>query len=251
MSRYTQLCFCRPASSRLSRASETSALSLAWAIIRLRHPILASICLIDSYGASSFAYDLPKDIDAAVADAEGSTELKHFGHASGMRPSEELEDAYKSGICKVSRSHLSHLLVSTSHGSGSPGVQSISPPSTPSSGSPPRLFSSANQSPAMTEYNLLLCTPHYVSTPMALSSILSELAALLSDPSATEYTLRQTLAKELNAKTLARQQRTSPLKSATYSPSPALPEFKIRMPTEVRGRRPALPVAATTQPQRA
>jgi hypothetical protein len=138
-------------------------LALAWAIVRLRHPILASIGLMDAFGKVSYSYDPPFDTDSAILDAEASSE-----HRRCTTPSDLLA-SYQSSTRRVSRSHLSHLLFATS-----PAGTLISPP--PSPPLPSR------DSPVwpVHEHTVLLCTPHYVTDEMTLKSFIDEFIALLT-----------------------------------------------------------------------
>jgi len=142
--------------------------SLAWAILRLRHPILASIGLMDAFGKVSYSYDPPSNINAAIFDAEASVEYRR-----NTTPS-DLLNSYKSGTRRVSRSHLSHLLFSSSPSGGF----MISPPPSPPP-TPPMLPQDIVASTTH-EHTILICTPHYVADSVTLKSYIDELIILLT-----------------------------------------------------------------------
>lgn len=199
---------------RASPSDVTQArLVLAWAILRLRHPILASVGLVDSFGKVSYSYDPPETPTAAVLEAETSLEFR--------TNISDLTAFYKAGSRRVSRSHLSHLIVATSATNSI-----ISPPPTP-----PLSDQGALPIAATKEVSFLLCTPHYVADSQTLASHLEELVVLLTRHSAgSDSSLEAALASELK---LAASKQPPPPTLKPVSP----PMLKMRLPREARFQR--------------
>jgi hypothetical protein len=141
-------------------------LALAWAILRARHPVLASVGLVDAAGKVSFSYQSPFTTSYALVDAETSLEHRQDSSTS------DLVSSYLAGTRRVSRSHLSHLYFSTSP----PGSPVFSKPLTPPISEHDRRL----PNPDETLYTFLLCTPHYVADSTKLYSYLEELVSLLT-----------------------------------------------------------------------
>lgn len=165
-------------------------LILAWAILRIRYPVLASVGLVDSTGKVSFSYvslrfilsvrtypftryDGFSNPSSAIADAETSLELRQDLSES------DLVASYLAGTRRVSRSHLSHLYFSSSTGDSSPV---LSKPLTPP-------ISEHDRAYPQSQYSFLLCTPHYVADRKLLTLRLEELVSILTSvnpPSETD-----------------------------------------------------------------
>jgi len=162
-------------------------LALAWAILRIRYPVLASVGLVDSTGNVSFSYDGFSNPSSAIADAETSLEIRQD------KSSSDLVSSYLAGSRRVSRSHLSHLYFSSSF----PESPQIVKPPTP----PPILEHDNNKNTSQhdsePQYTFLLCTPHYVADRKTLKLRLEELVSLLtaSDNSLSENDLQAEIAR--------------------------------------------------------
>jgi len=154
--------------AHLSRVSHQQ-LALAWAILRLRYPVLASVGLVDSSGKVTFSHDPFSNTSSALADAESSFELREDNSTA------DLISSYLAGTRRVSRSHLSHLYLSSPLAEASAFTKPLTPPV--SEHDTDALHSPR---PSQAVYTFLLCTPHYVADQKTLISHLEELVALLN-----------------------------------------------------------------------
>lgn len=77
---------------------------ILWALMRLRHPMLASKVRMHDYDDVRFMYELPRDSAAALASADRSLEFC-------SKDTEELADTYFNGPRTLSEERLSYLYV--------------------------------------------------------------------------------------------------------------------------------------------
>ncbi|KAG6837666.1 hypothetical protein H0H93_004942 [Arthromyces matolae] len=132
---------------------------LVWAILRIRHPLLASKIEMHSYDDIRFVYTPPHSAENALDNAGNNLEYR-------TQNKDELIDSYLNGPRTLSNDRISYLIVS---------------------------FPSQLQSGAETmRCELLICAAHFLGDGMALhqfandflgllgSSTTSELASLLS-----------------------------------------------------------------------
>lgn len=204
-------------------------LALAWAILRLRYPVLASVGLVDSSGKVTFSYDAFPNPSSALADAETSFEFREDNST------DDLMSSYLAGTRRVSRSHLSHLYLSSSPS----GSSALSKPLTPPISEHDR---DALLSPSSTEvvYTFLLCTPHYVADKKTLKNRLEELVALLTSSKALSENDLQSEIRQVQSSLCAPQAQHPDTPSTPRVPVSAI---KMRLPLTGRFQRTAVPTA--------
>jgi len=195
-------------------------IALAWAIVRIRYPVLASVGLVDSTGKVSFSYDGFSNPSSAIADAETSLEFRQD------KSSADLVSSYLAGSRRVSRSHLSHLYFSSASASDDPSTNPLTPP-----------FSVSDQVDiklSEVQYTLLLCTPHYVADRKTLSLRLEELVSLLKANTTLSENDLQTEISRLQVSQLALQYRNPGVSSAMRTP---VSPIKMKLPLTGRFQR--------------
>lgn len=120
---------------------------------------------LHSHPANDFErHDGFSNTSSAIADAETSFEFRQDNSPS------ELISSYLAGTRRVSRSHLSHLYISSP--SPDPSTRPLTPPASDSDAP-----TDAITNP---QYTFLLCTPHYVADRKTLNLRLEELVSLLT-----------------------------------------------------------------------
>ncbi|KAJ8084481.1 hypothetical protein PM082_003251 [Marasmius tenuissimus] len=138
-----------------------SKVSLVWAILRLRHPLLASSVRMNDYDDVSFVYETPSSPEDALKKANDNLEFKSL-------TKDALLDSYLNGPRTLSSERSSYLILSTSH--------------------PPELHTgdkvngNGHASPderTESEYDLLICATHYLGDGMALHQFAHEFFKLL------------------------------------------------------------------------
>jgi hypothetical protein len=107
------------------------------------------------------SYDGFSNPSSAIADAETSLEIRQDNSSA------DLVSFYLAGTRRVSRSHLSHLYLSSSL-----DTRTFTNPQTPP-------FPELDQA-IEAQYTFLLCTPHYVADRKTLNLRLEELVSLLT-----------------------------------------------------------------------
>ncbi|KAH7886096.1 hypothetical protein F5I97DRAFT_1877637 [Phlebopus sp. FC_14] len=139
----------------------------AWAILRLRHPLLASTVTMHSYEDVRFIYTPPQSPEEALLDADKNLEYKSCSK-------DQLIDDYLNGDRTLSNERLSYLIVSCGDPSSLP-----SPPLTPRE----------TQTKAEVTYthDILVCAVHFLGDGMALHQFANDFFQLIgSDKSQTE-----------------------------------------------------------------
>ncbi|KAG6334541.1 hypothetical protein ID866_4557 [Astraeus odoratus] len=132
---------------------------LVWAILRIRHPLLASSVTMHSYDDVRFIYAPPSSPQDALANADRNLEYKSV-------TKDELIDAYLNGERTLSDERLSYLVVST-------GTAPLpTPPLTPRQ---------AEATPVLsTSHDLLICATHFLGDGMALHQFANDFFSLLA-----------------------------------------------------------------------
>ncbi|KAI9512519.1 hypothetical protein F5148DRAFT_973486 [Russula earlei] len=149
-----------------------------WAILRMRHPLLASRVVMRTYDDVRFVFRPPASPEDALADAESQLEYRH-------QSKDELIESYLNGPRTLSNERLSYLIVS--HAPSVHG-QLPTPPSTP--GNP------ADESTVSTEglasgnrvfdYELFICAAHFIGDGMALHQFGNDFFCLVGGASSQE-----------------------------------------------------------------
>ncbi|KAK0481727.1 hypothetical protein IW261DRAFT_1550776 [Armillaria novae-zelandiae] len=140
-----------------------SRVRLVWAILRVRHPLLASRVQVHDYDDIRFVYIAPASVEEALNDADRNLETR-----SAVK--DELIDPYLNGPRTLSADRLSFLIISSvDEGSSLP-----SPPSTPipSTTAPHGTNASVN-------YDILICATHFLGDGMALHQFANDFFSLL------------------------------------------------------------------------
>ncbi|TFK77390.1 hypothetical protein BDN72DRAFT_40739 [Pluteus cervinus] len=133
---------------------------LTWAILRVRHPLLASRVEMHDYEDIRFVYNVPSSPEEALARAEESLEYR-----KGTK--DELLDSYLNGPRTLSNSRLSYLIVSEPPSEGNEDTQN---------------------------HDILICTTHFLGDGMALHQFANHFFNLLA--SKTEVELKDLLQQE-------------------------------------------------------
>ncbi|KAF8807859.1 hypothetical protein BYT27DRAFT_7189949 [Phlegmacium glaucopus] len=84
----------------------SSRISLVWAIMRVRHPLLASKVKMNSYDDVRFVYDTPLSPEAAWLEASRNVEYR-------SQSKDALIDAYLNGSRTLSNDRLSYLIINS------------------------------------------------------------------------------------------------------------------------------------------
>ncbi|KIY73467.1 hypothetical protein CYLTODRAFT_216536 [Cylindrobasidium torrendii FP15055 ss-10] len=140
-----------------------SRVSLVWAILRLRHPLLAARVNIMDYDVIRFEHSFPKSPLDAVSEARANIQYKPLDK-------DALIDGYLNGPRTLSNDKLACLLLSST--SSDTMVQS--PPATPVSNS-----SMNTENADLRQHDILICTTHFVGDGMALHQTANDFFALL------------------------------------------------------------------------
>ncbi|EIW87020.1 hypothetical protein CONPUDRAFT_116008 [Coniophora puteana RWD-64-598 SS2] len=143
------------------RFLDPSRVCAVWAILRLRHPALASRVHMHSYDDIRFVLTPPRCPEDALERASASLEYKH-----GVSK-DAVIDEYLNGPRTLSNERLSYLIVSQPH------IPLPSPSST--------LPESAEDDsrPMKSHYDILFCAMHYLGDGMALHQFANDFFKLL------------------------------------------------------------------------
>ncbi|PFH49814.1 hypothetical protein AMATHDRAFT_146728 [Amanita thiersii Skay4041] len=120
---------------------------LVWAILRLKHPLLASKVYTHDYDHVNFTYVPPRNALEAVFSADLNLEYRN-------QTSRKLVDSYLNGPRTLSDDRLSYLMVNTA----------------------PALLS---QSASEVDCDFLICAAHFIGDGMALHQFANDFFALL------------------------------------------------------------------------
>ncbi|TFK99712.1 hypothetical protein BDV98DRAFT_570723 [Pterulicium gracile] len=135
---------------------ERSRVAMVWAILRVRHPLLASRIEMHAYDDVRFVYDSPVSPGQALSRAEDSLDYR-------TQTKDELLDSYLNGPRTLSDSRLSYLILSLP---SEESAESIS-----------------------TEVHLMICATHFLGDGMALHAFANDFFTLLtSEKSVVELT---------------------------------------------------------------
>ncbi|KAH7916416.1 hypothetical protein BJ138DRAFT_1121796 [Hygrophoropsis aurantiaca] len=137
---------------------------VVWAILRIRHPLLASKVIMHDYDDVRFVFTPPQSPEDALINADYNLEYK-------LASKDELIDNYLNGPRTLSNDRLSYLVV-VQRGSLLP-----SPPLTP----PPSPILSESYKPevSLQNHDLLICAAHFLGDGMALHQFASDFFGLL------------------------------------------------------------------------
>ncbi|KDQ63272.1 hypothetical protein JAAARDRAFT_53497 [Jaapia argillacea MUCL 33604] len=172
-----------------------SRIRAAWAILRLRHPLISSRVEMKDYDDVRYIYVPPASPDDALLDASDNMDCN-------SQTKDELIEAFLNGPRLLSDSRLSYLVISR------PGHSFSSlptPPATPTEEVESPTFSDERQ-----DYEVFLCAAHHIGDAMALFQMSKEFFDLLgNDMSARE--LETTLREEWQARYGEPSVQVSPL----------------------------------------
>ncbi|KAI0347793.1 hypothetical protein BDW22DRAFT_20030 [Trametopsis cervina] len=173
------------------RATESivdrSRVRAVWAILRLRHPLLASHVSMHDYDDVRFVYKSPESSQDLLADADINLEYRTQGK-------DALIDSYLNGPRMLSNARLSYLVLSQPP-EDEPGL--LTPPRTPSppAQSTSSSLPSANADELTRQYELLICAMHFIGDGMALHQFANDFFGLLGSERSAEE-LERTLEVE-------------------------------------------------------
>ncbi|KAG6811926.1 hypothetical protein H0H92_005257 [Tricholoma furcatifolium] len=140
------------------RASRThlhpERLVIAWAILRNRHPLLASK-VVDSGDIPCFVFVPPASVQNALEEANAALSFSHESR-------HELIYTYMNGPRTLSNNHLSHLVIS---------------------------LSGSDESSLERDYHLLMCAPHFTGDGTSLHQSTHDLLAILSSSASNQELL--------------------------------------------------------------
>ncbi|PBK76813.1 hypothetical protein ARMSODRAFT_1012034 [Armillaria solidipes] len=147
-----------------ARYVRRSRVRLVWAILRVRHPLLASRVQMHDYEDIRFVYIAPASVEEALNDADRNLETR------SAAVKDELIDSYLNGPRTLSADRLSFLIIS----SVDEGPSLPSPPSTPipSTTAPHGTNASVN-------HDILICATHFLGDGMALHQFANDFFSLL------------------------------------------------------------------------
>ncbi|KAF9041766.1 hypothetical protein BDZ89DRAFT_1109706 [Hymenopellis radicata] len=158
------------------RLTSRSRVSLVWALLRLRHPILASHVIMHNYKDIRFLYKGPASVQEAIDDANRNLEYRN-------EVTDDLLDGYLNGPRTLSNERLSYLIISPTGSNDS----IPSPPPTPRH----------NGNHLSHNHDVLICATHFIGDGMALHNLSNDFFTLLGGPN-DEEALRKLLVEEWN-----------------------------------------------------
>ncbi|KAI3622817.1 hypothetical protein WG66_015716 [Moniliophthora roreri] len=137
-----------------------SRVSLVWAILRLRHPLLASAVSMKNYDDIKFVYECPSSVEDALERANDNLAYQSFSK-------DEMLDWYLNGPRTLSNERLSYLVVSQVP---------------------------TDETSAKANYDICICATHFLGDGMALHTFANDFFQLLCNNGEDE--LRGLLQKE-------------------------------------------------------
>lgn len=149
-----------------------------WAILRLKHPLLASQVQMHDYADIRFVYHAPRSPEDASKQAGKTIEYR-------SQSKDELIDSYLNGDRILSNDCASYLILSGQTSS------SLTPPITPNH---PAKESTDEQSIEQ-NYDILICAAHYIGDGMALHQFAHDFFTLLGSET-SESELEVTLGEQ-------------------------------------------------------
>ncbi|KAH7927276.1 hypothetical protein BV22DRAFT_295710 [Leucogyrophana mollusca] len=169
---------------------------MVWAILRVRHPLLASQVVMHDYNDVRFEFIPPQSPEDALINADHNLEYKSTSK-------DDLIDSYLNGPRTLSNERLSYLIVSQ-RGSTLP-----SPPLTPRPSSP---LPHKQETPSQ-NHDLLICAAHFLGDGMALHQFANDFFGLLGSEK-TQGELETQLNEEWRARWGSTPDATSALPRA-------------------------------------
>lgn len=148
--------------------------ALSWAILRARHPLLASSIKMHDYDDIRFVFASPASSEDSLRDANDS--IRYLG-------SIDILD-YLNGHRVLSDTRLSFLCLTHSPGSALP-----SPPVSPSE--------STTELSEAHNYDIIIAATHYIGDGMSLHALSNDFFSLLGNESLTDNDLMSLLQREL------------------------------------------------------
>ncbi|KIK97547.1 hypothetical protein PAXRUDRAFT_763851 [Paxillus rubicundulus Ve08.2h10] len=132
-----------------------------WAILRVRHPLLASKVVIRNYDDVRFIYTPPQSPEDALLNTENTVEYRNASK-------DDLIGAYLNGARTLSNDRLSYLIVSQG-----------GPPSLPTSASCQTTPTAEGTLEPIYTHDILICAAHFLGDGMALHQFANDLFGLL------------------------------------------------------------------------
>ncbi|GLB35870.1 hypothetical protein LshimejAT787_0301580 [Lyophyllum shimeji] len=132
---------------------ERERIRLVWAILRIRHPLLASKVDMHSYDDVRFVYMPPHSVENALENAGNNLEYR-------TQTKDELIDSYLNGPRTLSNDRISYLMISFPRDSASSGT------------------------PVRCEF--LICAAHFLGDGMALHQFANDFFSLLGSTTTSE-----------------------------------------------------------------
>ncbi|KAH9982830.1 hypothetical protein BGW80DRAFT_1160926, partial [Lactifluus volemus] len=181
---YLHLGFKAPKSRMLRRRVRA-----VWAILRMRHPLLASKVVMRSYEDVRFVFHPPSSAEDALAEADGVLDFR-----SQSKDGTYLLEWYLNGPRTLSNERLSYLVVSHTP---TPDDQLPTPPSTPSNSADPLVeqATDSDDGDRVVDFEFFICAVHCISDGMALVQFSNDFFSLLGSASSPEE-LEQNVADE-------------------------------------------------------
>jgi len=142
-----------------------SRVSLVWAILRVRHPLLASKIEMYDYNDIRFVYTAHHSPRDALNNAENNMEYRY-------QSKDDLIDSYLNGPRTLSNDRLSFLIISQPEDKDG---SLLSPPPTPTS-------QESVSECHIQDYELLICATHFLGDGMALHNFANDFFGLLGGP---------------------------------------------------------------------
>ncbi|KAI0706097.1 hypothetical protein BC835DRAFT_1260804 [Cytidiella melzeri] len=157
--------------------ADRSRVRAIWAILRLRHPLLAANVRMHGYDDVRFVYKAPSSSHDLLDDADANFECT-------TRGKDALIDSFLNGPRTLSNSQLSYLILSKPQEHDETGI--MTPPATPSLSAERGVLPVSNDDETR-QYELLICAMHFIGDGMALHQFAADFFTLLgSDKHASE-----------------------------------------------------------------
>ncbi|KAG7099636.1 hypothetical protein E1B28_001462 [Marasmius oreades] len=182
----------------LPHIARRSRVSLVWAILRMRHPLLASGVKMTDYNDVKFVYETPSTKEDALKKANENLEYQFLSK-------EELLNSYLNGPRTLSSERSSYLILSQP--TASPGITPSTTPTGINGHNTHAKHTNGNEANSTRntlngdehavhkqEYDLLICATHYLGDGMALHQFAHDFFTLLGNH--TEGELREILQEE-------------------------------------------------------
>ncbi|TDL25331.1 hypothetical protein BD410DRAFT_896234 [Rickenella mellea] len=149
---------------------ERARVRAAWALLRLRHPLMGATVRMETYDDVRLLYQRPESAECLLKDAERTVEFRYESEY-------QLIDSYLNGTRTLSDDRLSYLFVLTPP--SSTGVD------TPTS-IPDHASAFEEQSDLCNEYTILICATHFIGDGIAIHMFGNEFFTTISSDLSTE-----------------------------------------------------------------